>query len=366
MADLTLVQQCRALLDQYWRDVCTEQNELPARDYVSDPVLATAVFESVNSKTKTYRYVLPTQLVAKLADPSLDCTCVQAARPGTGAFDARSVAKDVIVPLDQTNDRVLGGSEDPYVSNPLRIAEITAEHRESQKDKRGWDSLCTVLEQVQQSNDSGFVASVFKQVLAAVFRRLSDVKVTYPAPRRISLEATLSLIVDFTRERSGGDRFEAVTTALFQAIGKRFNLFAGVRRSNVTTADQRSGMLADVECVDASGEIVLVVEAKDRELTVTHVSSKIAGIRENKVGEAFFIASKIAPTEMEELRAVVRKEFIGGQNIYTTELVPFSAAVLAVLGEDGRRFFVEYVCRQLDEHSEVKHRKEWARLLGEL
>lgn len=91
--------------------------ELPAA--VSD-----AIDRAINSKTKTYRYVLPTQLLAKVVDMQLDARSVQAGSGLSGAFDARSLCHEVIVPFDRENDSVLGGSSSPYLNNPLRITGI--------------------------------------------------------------------------------------------------------------------------------------------------------------------------------------------------------------------------------------------------
>jgi hypothetical protein len=109
------------ILQAEWTTVRTLAQAKKLKDWIDDPRLIKAVSTSVNSSTKTFRYVLPTQLLSKLADPSLDSRCLQSQRGGQGAFDARSVAKLVIAPFDQNNENVLGGSEDPYVSNPLRV-----------------------------------------------------------------------------------------------------------------------------------------------------------------------------------------------------------------------------------------------------
>lgn len=77
-----------------------------------------AIKRSVNSKGKTYRYVLPTQLIAKAVNPTLDCRSVQATSGLNGAFDARSVCDEVIVPFDRDNENVLGGSTEPYANVP--------------------------------------------------------------------------------------------------------------------------------------------------------------------------------------------------------------------------------------------------------
>ncbi|MBM4295204.1 MAG: restriction endonuclease, SacI family, partial [Deltaproteobacteria bacterium] len=122
-------------------------------DWLDDENLLNIIKSAIKSKTKSYHYVLPTQIVAKLAEPSLDCRCIQAGRAGIGSFDARSVADEVIVPFDQKNDRVLGGSPEPYVNKPLRCEEFSERFRNQQKNKQDWDGLCFVLNKIEEKND---------------------------------------------------------------------------------------------------------------------------------------------------------------------------------------------------------------------
>lgn len=105
----------RETLNALW---ATAQGESVAPKNVPQEILQ-AISASTNSNTLTYRYVLPTQLLAKFIDPSLDCRALQARSPRPGAFDARSVCHKVIVPFDRENNRVLGGSAEPYLNNPV-------------------------------------------------------------------------------------------------------------------------------------------------------------------------------------------------------------------------------------------------------
>lgn len=360
MPESSLVADCRRILRDTWNEV--RQNS-ESKDYLADAELRVAIARSINSRTKTYRYVLPAQLVAKLADGTLDCTCVQAKRGGDGAFDARSIAQDVIVPFDQENDRVLGGAPEPYANNPLRIPAVSPEYRDAQKDKSGWDDLCFVLEAVQCAGQKWITRDALLQALVEVLRRLDAVRITYAPPTRISLESAISLIESFVSERSGGDRFEVIAAALFHAAGVRFGLFPHVRRSSVNTADESSGMVTDIECIDASGDIVLVVEAKDRELTLSQVRGKISRIREHRITEAFFVSHADRFRDQEATSEVIRHELASGQNIYTTDLLSLSRVLLALMGEVGRREFLDRVGEQLDLYSDVQHRKAWAGLL---
>jgi hypothetical protein len=225
-----------------------------------------------------------------LADPSLDSKCLQALRGGAGAFDARSIAHEVIVPFDQDNENVLGGSQEPYVSNPLRVAEVSAAHRGPQRDKAGWDQLCFVLNHVEEKRDKNFARLVFRQILTEIYRRLSTVRVVYGVPKRVSLKKTIEVTQTFLSEHSGGDRLLALSSALFVVIGKRFGLYETVRRGKITAADQSSGMLADLECITKEGRIVLAVEVKDRQITISQLRAKVRTIREKQVSEIFFVA----------------------------------------------------------------------------
>jgi hypothetical protein len=364
MSDQNLVNAGREALAQCWSEVAALAESGQMRDVLGDEELVAAIRRSVNSPTKTYRYVLPAQVLAKLVDPSLDSRCIQVSRGGVGAFDARSFAHEVIVPFDRANHNVLGGSEEPYVSKPLREPEVTDAYRRSKKNKSGWDDLSRVLQIVQERDDTDFTNRVLRQVLTEIHARLGGVHVVYPVPRRISLARALELLDAFFVERSGGDRFQAVTTALFLTLGRQFGIFTSVRRERVNSADTASGRIADIECVTDAGDIVFVVEAKDRELSITQLQDKIPGLRKHQVAEAFFVAAKgIAAPDEAAIKEIIDREFVSGQNVYITEFQPLARVVLALIGEAGRRRFLEQVGHQLDEFSDIQHRRAWATLL---
>jgi hypothetical protein len=355
-------------LKELWSDVVDrgEKSQLP--DALVDPELIIIIQACVNSKTKTYRYVLPTQLIAKHVDPSLDCRCIQAARSGKGSFDARTIAHKVIVPFDQANESVLGGAPEPYVSNPIRVSEVSEKHRAQQKNKLDWDKLCNVLNLVQRKNSEKFTEQVLMQVLIEIYRRLAGVRVIYPTPSRISLSRCMKLIADYLKQQSGGDRLLALSSALFAVIGKRFKLYSKVRRAKITAADAATGMLADLECVTEKGDIVLTVEVKDKELTISQIKGKIRTIREKQVSEIFFIAQRgVVLGEKDQISELINNEFISGQNIYVTDLTALGQASLALLGERGRKDFLREVGNHLEEYkSEVVHRRAWANLLASI
>jgi hypothetical protein len=366
--DQGIVYSCSTYLRQRWEKVVGSFQEAAPADPL-DPLGEGHAFiplirDCLRSPALTYHYVLPTQLLAKVVNPSLDARAVQAGYPGPGAFDARTVAHDVIVPFDRDNERVLGGSSEPYVNNPLRVPGITAEHRHAQKHKADWDKLVAILDAVEASGDEHFVRSAFDQVLHEIYRLLAGVTVIYPTPNRISLDRSNQLLQQYLTPRSGGERMEAVCTALFRTVGNRFGLFDEVKREKVTAADSASGMSADIECWLA-GRIVLLVEVKDRELTLIQLDTTLDSARARHISELLFIAEQ--GTEQRGVTAIdarISAEFTSGQNVYVVKFSDFALGILILFGEVGRVQFLAEVGSELDRvNARIEHRRTWADLL---
>ena len=359
--------KARDLLESLCRQVRDEARGAPETQYVSDRGLREAVKRIVNSRTKSFRYVFPTQLIAKAVDPALDCRSLQAGSGRSRAFDGRSVASKVVVPFDAANHRVLGGSTDPYVNNPLRVGMVSRTHEGSVRDKQGWRDLCHVLGTVERRHKAEFTTCVLKQVLLEILHRLEATRIEYPVPRRVSLDNTVRLIQDFLSVRSGGDREQAVASALFEVLGRHFGIYEQVRRRTTTAPDTATGQVADIECLH-SGRVVLAVEVKDQALTSAHIDETLGKARRAKVAEILFLAQRgICPTDEEGLPEKRRREFELGHNVYIFDLESLARVVLAIAGETARTVFLETVGRHLDLYrSPLEHRRAWHDLLRSL
>ncbi|HCA79001.1 MAG TPA: hypothetical protein DEP53_04635 [Bacteroidetes bacterium] len=358
--------QCKQYLNDRWHPIVVDRAEEECQDPLSGKHsrLKERIEKCLRSKTKTYRYVLPTQILCKCVNSKVDCRSLQALFKSEGAFDARTIAHGVIVPFDQENHQVLGGSAEPYVNNPLRCDSVTKKNRGRQKNKEDWDKLVAILEEVECSDDPTLPRRVFDQILCFIYDMLDDVTVTYPVPNKVSLQNTLGIMKKFLSTKSGGDRLEALVTALFRVIGKNFGLFDEVRRQKVNAADVSSGMVADIECW-RKGKIVLIVEVKDRTLSLVQMDSKLSFARSKKISEIMFVAQEgIAHADLEQINDRMASEFVSGQNTYVVELLSFATSLLMVLGESGRVDFLHDVGVELDRvGSPIPHRKDWAALL---
>jgi hypothetical protein len=359
--------ECTATLEKHWAEVKDRSGVGNTSDFLEDEDLLKAIQYSLNCQEIGYHYVLLTQLMAKVADPKRDCRALQDQAPVPGAFDARTIAHSVSVTFDrQQLDGALGRSPSPYLINSLRSPLLDPNDVKKRKDKEGWRRVCQVAVEVENKNDPEFTANVFRQVLLEIYRKLGSTTIKYNIPLRSSLAQVVDAIRTFTAEKSGGDRPLALTAALFQTIGKYTKLFEpSVRRGKINASDESSGQVADVECVDAQGDIVIAIEVKDKTVLVSDLEEKLGATREKSIKEVFFVSAR-GNKEAEDVPVRVAKEFASGQNLYVCNLVELAQAFLALMGEASRRDFLIDVGEQLDKYSDTKHRLAWKRALDEM
>ena len=97
----------------------------------------------------SHRYALPTQVLLKLVVGDSDGRRLTDFANVDGPFSARSFAKETVVTLEPVGRR-LGGSDDPYVSNPLRQERLT-DKLLTGKGKGEWQALFSVLAFVDEN-----------------------------------------------------------------------------------------------------------------------------------------------------------------------------------------------------------------------
>ena len=352
----SLIEAAKQRLAELWAQQSAPGESTPL-DIPAD--IAGAIEAAVTSRTKTYRYVLPTQLLAKLVDPTLDCRSVQSQCGLTGAFDARSLCHKVIVPFDRANNNVLGGSGEPYVNNPLRIPAFAPAALAAQKDRVGFTSLCRVLDYAEENPRN--VERLYVEVLRRIRHQLENTQVQFPAPRRLSKRQCEQALGGFLSERSGGARMQAVCTALFRTLGERLHLFSRVESANVNAADAATGRVADIECFGDDERIVFGAEVKDRELTLRQGEEKTANVREKRIAEfLFLVRAGVSPEEQPAVEERVQREFSQGHNLYIVEFLEFLGTCLVLLGEEGRSVLVQRVGEELNERrADLAHRCAW-------
>jgi SacI restriction endonuclease len=324
------------------------------------------IVRMVNANEVGMRFCLPTQLLGKLTDNTLDALVLQTRAGPPGNWNPRTFATSVIVPWNRANQSVLGGSGDPYVSNPLRRPRLDFEP-DQLADAGQWATICEILREVQDRSDEAHTRAVLLQVLSAVRDRLRELNFVYVVPDRVSLRQAETLIVRFLAEGSGGDRGLAVAAALFETIRERFGIYAEVRRGVVNAADSATESAGDLECVGRDGNVILAVEVKERLIGDDDLHIAIAKVRELEVRELLFCAKGVMTTQKNQVELTMQRAWASGTNIYHATTCDLIRSLLPLTGEEGIKSFVAHIGHQLDTfNTQPRHRKTWKSLLDEL
>lgn len=356
------------LLESEWKLVAAEAEQNPTISFITNRSLRKAIANSVNHPLVLYRYCLPIQLLGKLCNPKLDALALQRGKDPTDAtsWNARSLGSNVVAKFIHRQEDVLGISRDPYVGNPGRIPRMQRDDK-SKKDVPGWNVLIDVLGAIESRADPQFTEQAFRQVLLEIYRRQQTLRFSYPVPPRISLEAALNCAQKFLSEKSGGDRALALAGALFDVIGSHFRLFAQVNRGKINVSDEAAGRAADLECVDSGGNIVIAVEVKDRELSLSDFEGTISKARNRDIKEVFFTAPRVAAKDAAQIAARTSTSFAGGQNFYVFDFFELAKPVLALGGEKMRVLFLKMVGEHLNTwNTQPSHRQAWKQILESL
>ena len=138
---------------------------------LAHPVLATAdpeIDDLVSSNIQSIRYALVTQLLGKLQNATHSLLAMKPTPAVPGHWRPREFCKDVVVPWNATNGLRLGTSQDPYVSNPLRIDQLTR-NRTGVLRPDLWDRVVDLLEPLNDAPEVE-VREVFGRVLRSIAR----------------------------------------------------------------------------------------------------------------------------------------------------------------------------------------------------
>lgn len=347
----------RKILNDLWTKVNLEK----------DGEIQDDIDKLINSSSVSIRFCLPTQLLGKLTDHKLDCLCLQ---KGIGdndsQWDPRSFSSKVIVPWISENQFVLGTSNDPYVSKPLRKSRLE-KNPNNVKSKDDWILLYKILHEVESKNSEKYTRLRFLQTLRSIHKKFSELDFEYFVPERISIEQTEKLIGAFLSEASGGDRGLSVAAALFQTFGKYFKIYKEVKRHVINASDQSTGSTGDIECIGVDDKLKLAIEVKERNLTLTDVRSGVLKARKVSLQELLFNSPGTNPSENDEITDLISKTWASGTNLYRLSIAELIRVGLSLTGEGGRKDFLENVGNQLDTYNtQPSNRKRWKELLEEI
>ena len=352
-----------ALLHELWRYV-NDEDPLPA-----DPAFSSDIDRVFDGHETGYKKAIIIQAAGKAADPSLDAQAMQAGDGGEGKWDAREFAKKTFVIWNRTSGEPFSHTPDPYVSNPYRIPRFDQSQRSSRKRKDEFDATLRVLERVNGASDQGEARARLIDILLGLKRWIADKEVRYPLPQRASLSETLRSADEFLRRKSGGTRLQAIVDALVRTLAASGLQISDIGSGHVNAADSGIGQAGDINF--SSETESFAVEVKDRRLSEDEFAASVNKARENDIRNLMFVVRSTKLLEanfgIEQFRLDCETQFSSGLNIYLESYADFARISLSLVGETGRRMFLEEVANSLtNQGADRTHKWTWAEIVKTL
>lgn len=353
-------QSATTILQELWADLEAIPIEALPTGSISE-----AAFAAFEHKEIGWKYSIIIQVTGKAAEFSLDALCLQKRDGQPGLWDPREFAKRVIVPWHGGIGAPLGTSGDPYVNNIFRRPRFDETMREGRRSQDMFDIVKGILDEVQAAATPDEVRHYLKLILAQLRRYMAGKSFSYPIPQRVGLLDTLRCVTRYLDESSGGARLQAVAQGLVMALQVKGVGYEKIVSRHVNAADAASQSAGDVECF-VGEDNVFTVEVKDRELTIAELEASIEKARLAKVRELLFFVHRkrggpYAESDKDQIDAIVARQFALGLNIYIEKAEDFMRLGCTLLGEEGRKAFLESVGQALGEQgADPKHRWAWS------
>ena len=313
---------------------------------------------------KALRYALLTQSVAVYVCPNIDALALQAGAPtasGRVTIDARSLCKKAVVPFERNRlSGILGRSNDPYVSKPLRRPRIEPD-APAIRNREAWNALYRVLAYVNAGSVPETPAERARAVLQTIFFLLKKHLQRHIEPpdelddAAIPLSRLVELVQAFVEETSElGARPQYTVYALLSAFNQLSNVYGEIRLAKATEADRASDRFGDIEIYDKSGNLKLVI-AVTAALTPEKLAAEVAKFHARgkpSRADLLVLASQISPNVGEEAADVVYQS-----------LADFMRTLILAVDADIRSRFVRAVYTILREEGVIAGLQGWDELV---
>lgn len=350
-------------LSEAWRIACDQENPASANQFSS---LIDKVFDGQETG---YKKAIIIQAAGKAADPSIDAQAMQKGLGDATSWDAREFAKQTFVVWNRSANEPFAHSADPYVSNPYRVLRFDESQRASRQRPFEFDNALAVLEYLNTAEKESDAFANLVEIMLGLRRWIADKDVRYPLPKRISRGKCIEAVALYLGSKSGGTRLQAIVAALFNSLAAAGLKITDVTSGHINAADTASQKSGDVAYTTAEASVA--AEVKDRPLSRSELAASIDKARVASVTELMFVirALPILARDFDEseLEAVCDSQFSSGLNIYVEPFEGFSKTVLTIIGENGRRRFLEEVGTALaDQNADIPHKWAWAKIVKEL
>ena len=298
-----------------------------------------AIKDIISESHLTYRYILFTSILAKIADSNIHMRALQAGADLKGAYDARSLCHKVIVPIEKEElQGRLGNSNEPFLNKPARFTTIDLSNPVRKgNDKRILESLYHLLNKLNGENSKIlYEALIF--AIHVTMEREERIGFEIQIPKRnFTYLKTLSIankILDASYEGQGS---VVIAGSIIKILFLKDHVL--VHPANQSGASSKE--IGDIEIHKENG-VKIAIEIKDKQYHESDVAHALGKLTSGNAYKLLFMEGPSANTSIDRI-SVVKKYEKKGYDLSFINIQYFSQYMLALFSEEKRKLFLEAI-----------------------
>jgi len=287
------------------RAILLKANE--QKSFANDSI-GESIKDILSGTHKTYKYLLVNALLAKSVSQKVDPFSLQAGDDSKGAYDARSLCHQVLVPFERKfYTGSLGGSNEPFLNKPARFKRLAYDNAvRPGNDKNTLGKLIRLLELIKTKEQAFKYLATSIAVMAEIYQKIEPKYHLEKLP--IGKEGNVQTILDYVSELCN-KTFGGETCVLVVATIEAYHWKGKgqVRAHKVNESGSSSKEIGDIDIFDKNGTVLSSIEVKDKQFSKEDVDHAIRKFATVGVERSMFIYGKNAQFNRSEVFQVAAR-----------------------------------------------------------
>ena len=315
--------------------------------------------EILSASHKTYKYILVTGVLAKATNEKANPIALQAGAEIVGAYDARSLCHNVLVPFERDFlHNILGGSNEPFLNKPARFTHLSKDNAVRRgRDKEILLLLIETLSAIHNSKQA-------KQYLACAFKFLESKieEASNNGGDGIDYNPTLIEIYEFAikfiEKAQEGETCAIVIGTLEAMLHESYNVECTVKTHKVNQCGASSKEVGDID-VFINKKFSHAIEVKDKSFTPYDLEHAFKKIIENHGTKGAFIFGPHAKYDNKAISLKIRQIEAEGFFVLFTSAQNYIKDTLFKMPPHSKEYFTKTLFRTAKEVNCKESTIEW-------
>lgn len=252
----------------------------------------------------TFKYIFLTVLLAKATNSNANILALQASSNLNGAYDARSLCHQVIVPFEREYfTSVLGGSNEPFLNKPARFPELSITNPvRGGGDSKKLNDLCNILPTISQTDAYNMLAVICQKL--NLLKKSQESLLTTKINEKNNIKEIIDFIKEISQISNGGETIVLSIASILNLYYSQYKIEYLVDVHPVNQSGASSKEVSDLD-IYINKELVLAIELKDKtfnEHDVVHAIIKCQNEGHNQLDFIIGPSVKITFNDEEKLR----------------------------------------------------------------